>query len=225
VACTESLTYYFVHPKRGQLAMNDMGILPQFGGTGVHDGLKSYAQYGFLHSLCNAHHLRLTFIVERYQQDWAEQMRTLLGKMNRLVDEAKASGAEALEPSQITQLEQQYVEIIQLGFKTNPPEVIAADQPKPRGRRKQSPAKNLLDRLATQQDAVLRFIHDFQVPFDNNQAERDVRMMKLKQKISGCFRSQEGASMFCRIRSYLSTLRKQGVNIWDALVQIQHFWA
>jgi len=126
--------------------MNDMGILPQFGGTGVHDGLKSYAQYGFLHGLCNAHHLReLTFIVERYQQDWAEQMRTLLGKMNRLVEEAKASGAEALEPSQITQLEQHYVEIIQLGFKTNPPEVIAADQPKPRGRPQQSPAKNLLD--------------------------------------------------------------------------------
>ena len=221
VACTESLTYYFVHPKRGQLAMDEMGILPQFGGTGVHDGLKSYAQYGFLHGLCNAHHLReLTFIVERYQQDWAEQMRTLLGKMNRLVEEAKASGAEALEPSQISQLEQQYGEILQLGFQANPPEVLPVDQPKPRGRPKQSPAKNLLDRLATHQDAVLRFIHDFQVPFDNNQAERDVRMMKLKQKISGCFRSPEGASMFCRIRSYLSTLRKQGVNIWDALVQI-----
>ena len=221
VASNESLTYYFVHPKRGQLAMNDMGILPQFGGTSVHDGLKSYAQYACFHSLCNAHHLReLTFIVERYQQDWADQMMTLLGKMNRLVEVAKDSGAEALEPSQITQLEQQYVEILQLGFKANPPEVIAADQPKPRGRPKQSPAKNLLDRLATQQDAVLRFIHDFQVPFDNNQAERDLRMMKLKQKISGCFRSQEGASMFCRIRSYLSTLRKQGVNIWDALVQI-----
>ena len=211
----------FVHPKRGQLAIDEMDILPKFGGIGVHDGFKSYARYGCNHSLCNAHHLReLTFIVERYQQDWAVQMRTLLGQMNRLVEEAKADGAEALESSQITQLEQQYIEILQLGFQANPPEILPADQPKPRGRAKQSPAKNLLDRLASGQDAVLRFIHDFRVPFDNNQAERDVRMMKLKQKISGCFRSQEGASMFCRIRGYLSTLRKQGVNIWDALVQI-----
>ena len=151
VACTESLTYYFVHPKRGQLAMDEMGILPQFGGTGVHDGLKSYAQYACFHSLCNAHHLReLTFISERYQQDWADQMRTLLGKMNRLVEVAKDSGAKALEPSQLTQLEPQYVEILQLGFQANPPEVLLADQPKSRGRPKQSPAKNLLDRLATQ---------------------------------------------------------------------------
>jgi transposase len=222
VASNESLTYYFVHPKRGQLAMDEMGILPQFGGTGVHDGLTSYAHYeGLRHSLCNAHHLReLTFIEERYQQDWAVQMRTLLAKMNQRVVEVKASGASALEPKEITQFEQQYTEILQLGFNANPPEVVPADQPKPRGRRKQSPAKNLLDRLARQQDAVLRFIHDFAVPFDNNQAERDLRMMKLKQKISGCFRSQAGAVMFCRIRSYLSTLRKQGVNIWDALVQI-----
>jgi len=145
------IPYYFVHPKRGQLAMDEMGILPQFGGTGVHDGLRSYAQYACFHSLCNAHHLReLTFISERYQQDWAEQMRTLLGKMNRLVEVAKDSGAKALEPSQLTQLEPQYVEILQLGFQSNPPEVLLADQPKSRGRPKQSPAKNLLDRLATQ---------------------------------------------------------------------------
>ena len=221
VACTESLTYYFVHPKRGQLAMEDMGILPQFGGTGVHDGLKSYVQYGFCHSLCNAHHLReLLFISERYHQGWAEQMTTLLREMNRLVAAAKEAGSVELGLSEISQLEQQYGEILQLGFQANPPEEIPEGQPKPRGRVKQSPAKNLLDRLATQQNAVLRFIHDFAVPFDNNQAERDLRMMKLKQKISGCFRSPAGAVMFCRIRSYLSTLRKQGVNLWDALVQV-----
>jgi transposase len=222
VASTESLTYYFIHAKRGQLAMNDMGILPQFKGTGVHDGLASYALYeGLCHSLCNAHHLReLTFIEERYQQDWAVQMKTLLVKMHRRVEELKASGIEALEPAEITQFEQEYRHILQLGFDANPPDVIPVDQVKPKGRPKQSPPKNLLDRLAQQQDAVLRFIHDFVVPFDNNQAERDLRMMKLKQKISGCFRSPDGALMFCRIRSYLSTLRKQGVNIWDAIVEI-----
>jgi transposase len=162
----------------------------------------------------------LTFIEERYQQEWAVQMKTLLVRMNQRVEEVKASGGESLELNEIIQFQQEYLTILQLGFKSNPPDVVPVDQANPKGRPKQSPAKNLLDRLAGQQDAVLRFIHDFAVPFDNNQAERDLRMMKLKQKISGCFRSSEGALMFCRIRSYLSTLRKQGVNIWEAIVQI-----
>jgi transposase len=222
VASNESLTYYFVHAKRGKLAMDEMDILPRFEGTGVHDGLTSYASYaGVCHSLCNAHHLReLTFIEERYQQEWAVQMKTLLVKMHRRVEELKASGKEALASAEMTQFEQEYLKILQLGFNANPPEVVPAEPAKPKGRPKQSPAKNLLDRLLRHQDAVLRFIHDFAVPFDNNQAERDLRMMKLKQKISGCFRSPEGAVMFCRIRSYLSTLRKQEVNIWDAIVEI-----
>jgi transposase len=122
--------------------------------------------------------------------------------------------------SQIASFEQQYFEIVQRGFEANPPEVVSEAEPKRRGRRKQSAAKNLLDRLSEHSEAVLRCIHDFAVPFDNNQAERDIRMMKLKQKISGGFRAQSGAAMFCRIRGYLSSLRKQGVNIWDALVQI-----
>lgn len=221
VACTDSLTFYFVHPKRGQLAMDEMDILPHFAGTGVHDGFKSYAQYGVLHGLCNAHHLReLVFIVERYQQDWANQMIALLGKMKDQVDEAKGSGASALAPSALAELEQNYGDLLKLGFDTNPPEPIAENAPKRRGRLKQSPAKNLLDRLQSQQDAVLRFLYDFEVPFDNNQAERDLRMMKLKQKISGCFRSPFGAQMFCRIRGYLSTMRKQGGNVLDAIVQL-----
>jgi transposase len=221
VACTESLTFYFVHEKRGQKAMDEMGILPQFTGKGVHDGLKSYFCYVLSHCLCNAHHLReLIFIAERYEQKWAEEMNILLVEMNRQVNEAKAQGQTALAFSQIALLEQQYLEIVQRGFEANPPEVVPEGEAKPRGRPKQSAAKNLLDRLSAHSEAVLRFIHDFAVPFDNNQAERDIRMMKLKQKISGGFRAQSGAVMFCRIRSYLSSLRKQGVNIWDALVQI-----
>jgi transposase len=222
VACTESLTFYFVHEKRGQLAMDEMGVLPQFAGKGVHDGLRSYFGYVLLaHCLCNAHHLReLIFIAERYEQKWATEMITLLVDMKRQVDEAKEQGQEVLALSQIASLEQQYFESLQRGFEANPPEVVSKAEPKGRGRRKQSTARNLLDRLAKHSEAVLRFIHDFAVPFDNNQAERDIRMMKLKQKISGGFRAQSGAVMFCRIRSYLSSLRKQGVNIWDALVQI-----
>jgi transposase len=221
VACTESLTFYFVHEKRGQKAMDEMGILSQFTGKAVHDGLKSYFCYVLSHCLCNAHHLReLIFIAERYEQKWAEEMNTLLVEMKRQVDEAKAQGQTALAFSQIASLEQQYLEIVQRGFETNPPEVVPEGEAKQRGRPKQSAAKNLLDRLSAHSEAVLRFIHDFAVPFDNNQAERDIRMMKLKQKISGGFRAQSGAVMFCRIRSYLSSLRKQGVNIWDALVQI-----
>lgn len=221
VACTDSLTFYFVHTHRGQIAMDAMGILPKFTGIGVHDGLKSYALYAIVHGLCNAHHLReLIFIVERYEQAWAEEMITLLVELNRRVKVAKAEGETALAPNDLAGFIQQYTDILQRGFDANPPEPIPENQVKSRGRPKQSPAKNLLDRLKSQQDAVLRFIHNFDVPFDNNQAERDLRMMKLKQKISGCFRSEDGAQMFCRIRSYLSTLRKQGRNVLDALVQL-----
>jgi transposase len=221
VACTDGLTFYFVHTHRGQIAMDAMGILPEFTGIGVHDGLKSYALYAMLHGLCNAHHLReLIFIVERYEQAWAEEMITLLVEMNRRVKVAKAEGETALTPDDLARFIQQYADILQHGFDANPPEPIPENSVKSRGRPKQSPAKNLLDRLKSQQDDVLRFIHNFDVPFDNNQAERDLRMMKLKQKISGCFRSEAGAQMFCRIRSYLSTLRKQGRNVLDALVQL-----
>jgi transposase len=221
VACTDGLTFYFVHTHRGQIAMDAMGILPQFTGIGVHDGLRSYALYAMLHGLCNAHHLReLIFIVERYAQTWAEDMITLLVAMHQRVKVAQAEGETALAPNDLAGFIQQYTDILQRGFDANPPEPIPENPVKSRGRPKQSPAKNLLDRLKSQQDAVLRFIHNFDVPFDNNQAERDLRMMKLKQKISGCFRSEDGAQMFCRIRSYLSTLRKQGRNVLDALVQL-----
>ena len=202
VACTDGLTFYFVHRKRGKIAMDAMNILPQLTGIAVHDGLKSYAQYGVNHSLCNAHHLReLIFIAERYGQAWAEEMITLLIEMNQAVNAANALEQIALEPSQVKTFEQHYTDILQKGFAAHPLILNPDHQVKPRGRPKQHPAKNLLDRLKSQQEAVLRFIHNFEVPFDNNQAERDLRMMKLKQKISGCFRSEQGALMFCRIRT------------------------
>jgi transposase len=218
VASTSELTYYFIHPKRGSEAIDAMDILTQFEGTSVHDGWRSYAGYDCAHALCNAHHLReLRFLVERYQQGWADQMMTLLVKIKTSVEQAKGQGQAQLTRPEITQFAQQYRALIEIGLHLNPQNPPLAHS---RGRPKQTPARNLLERLDTHQAEVLRFMHDFQVPFDNNQAERDIRMMKLKQKISGGFRSGEGARIFCRIRGYLSTLKKQGHNLLDALERV-----
>lgn len=218
VASTAELTYYFVHPKRGRTAIDEMDVLPNFRGISVHDGWQSYFWYECAHSLCNAHHLReLRFIVERYGQSWAEEMIQLLRDIKVQVDIAKADGLSALSASQLIDFEAQYQTLLTEGFDANPPPCLDANVPKKRGRMKQSPPKNLLDRLDLHDTAVLAFMFDFRVPFDNNQAERDVRMMKLKQKISGCFRAIAGSKQFCRIRGYISTLRKQGLTVLDAL--------
>jgi transposase len=218
VACNGWLTAYFIDPKRGQLAMDAIDILPNFEGVSVHDGLASYGKYDSTHALCNAHHLReLRFIVERYEQDWANDMMTLLVEIKTNIAIAQAAGETSLALIQIADFERRYQEIIEAGLIANPPPPIDPDLPTRKGRRKQSPPKNLLDRLQLSRSAVLLFMHDWRVPFDNNQAERDLRMMKLKQKISGTFRSSEGAQQFCRIRGYISTLRKQGIQVLDAL--------
>lgn len=221
VACTDGLTYYFVHPKRGTVAMNEMAILPEFRGKAIHDGWKSYAGYACDHFLCNAHHLReLRFILEHYDQWWAYQLSLLLVTILDQVQAAKANGQTALSDDQLHAFKARYVEILAQGFAANPLPTPSPNAPKKRGRPKRSPPRNLLERLKAQQASVLGFMIDFEVPFDNNQAERDLRMMKLKQKISGCFRSVDGARMFCRIRGYLSTLRKQGQNVLDALMEL-----
>jgi transposase len=216
VACTSGLTYYFVHAKRGTIAMDEMGILPEFEGKAVHDGWKSYEGYDCEHFLCNAHHLReLQFILERYQQPWAFQMSLLLVTILRQVQAAQEEGHRALLPEQLNAFEARYHAIIDQGLAANPHLAPPTEAPKKRGRTKQSPARNLLLRLQNHSASVLGFMHNFAVPFDNNQAERDIRMMKLKQKISGSFRSTDGATMFCRIRGYISTIRKQGQDVLD----------
>jgi transposase len=216
VASTPQLTYYAVHAKRGQKAMREIGILNQLSGRAVHDGYVSYFQFeNCSHALCNAHHLReLGFITEQYQQGWAEQMAHLLVDAKREV-ETRPDEQMQLSPERLSDYEQRYDRLLQQGYAVNPPpEQIAV---KSGGRTKQSPPKNLLDRLQKYKAEILAFLSDFRVPFDNNLAERDVRMMKVKQKISGTFRTRRGADLFCDIRTYISTVRKQGHKVIQAL--------
>ncbi len=218
VSATEHLTHYAVHPKRGKEALDAIGILADFQGVSVHDGWRSYWQFLCQHALCNVHHLRdLTFLHEEQHQDWAGQMKTLLLDIKTAVDQARALGLTSLHPLEVADWKAQYVALLAEGYQANPPD------PPPevgrRGRRKQSAARNLLDRLSTHQEAVLLFLDNFAVPFDNSLAERDIRMVKVQQKVSGCFRSPAGAQAFCRIRGYLSTLRKQGLAVLTALEQ------
>lgn len=221
VASTSGLTYYFVHPKRGQKAMDEMGILPEFEGKAIHDGWKSYQKYACEHFLCNAHHLReLQYMLEHYDQWWALQMSLLLVTIYCHVEDLKAQGKPSVSDEDLSAFNSRYEAILEQGFAKNPIPPPSPTEPKKRGRPKRSPPRNLLERLQKQKASVLGFMYDFTIPFDNNQAERDLRMMKLKQKISGCFRSEAGAEKFCRIRGYLSTLRKQGHNLLDALVDL-----
>ena len=215
---TEELTYYEPHANRGQKATDAIGILPQFTGTLVHDAWATYFKYQLLlHALCNVHHLRdLTAIVENEGQQWAALMITYLLAAKQLVDEARQSGETVLPDGYLQRIHQLYDAIVCLGLEENP---LPDTHPPPgkRGRRKKTKARNLVERFDKHKAAILRFIHDFKVPFDNNLAERDIRMMKVQQKISGCFRSWEGAEQFCHLRSYISTIRKQGLNVWEAL--------
>lgn len=215
VASTPRLTFYAAHPKRGREALDEIGVLPTFRGRAVHDGWASYWQYGqCAHALCNAHHLReLTFVEEELGQAWAKDLKDLLLEIKQAVDEARDQAVAELSAETKREFGSRYDAILQAGLKANPP-------PEPtgkRGRPKRGKAGSLVDRLREHKSATLAFMEDFAVPFDNNQAERDIRMTKVRQKVSGCFRTTTGADRFCRIRGYISTLRKQGLPILSAL--------
>ena len=220
VASTEWLTHYGWHPKRGKEATDAIGILPLFKGTAVHDGWHPYRQYECSHALCNAHHLReLTFVEEREGQPWARRLKDLLVVIKQRVEQEQAAGAKRLDGATVQEFEDRYQRVLDAGLGANPPPAEGR-LPGKRGRQKQSKAKNLLDRLSLYRQEVLAFMYDFRVPFDNNLAERDIRMVKVQQKIAGCFRTEDGATAFCRIRSYLSTARKQGQRVLHALDQV-----
>jgi transposase len=217
-ASTATLTWLASHPKRGKEAMDSFGILPEFAGVAVHDGWASYAHYECEHALCNAHHLReLIFIEETTQQPWAAQMINLLRQACSEVGRSIEQGQQNLPSERQQYYRQRSSELITEGLRLNPKRQRDPSQPMQRGKVKQSVAFNLLARLERYADQVWRFTSDHRVPFTNNQAERDIRMPKLKQKVSGCFRSKAGVDAFCTIRSYLATLRKQGRPLFDAL--------
>lgn len=214
---TDKSVHYKVHEKRGRIAMDEIDILPNFEGIAVHDFWKSYYQYECEHALCNAHILReLIFIKERFEQDWAQNLIDLLLKMKQAKQKALLKEKTAFSQATLNNYRKAYDAIIHQGLAVNPlpnaPPLITK-----RGRTAKSKPRNLLERLRDFADDLLRFFYDFKVPFDNNFSERDLRMMKVKLKISGCFRSLNGAQYFARIRSYIGTARKQGVNAFEAI--------
>lgn len=208
-------TYFFPHERRGTEAINSIGILPEFKGILCHDHLKSYYTYSnCTHALCNAHHLRELEGVweDDNKQEWAKEMKALLKEINRATSDA--GGILGTDESE--KYRQRYRTILQNAEAESPPPDETNRKGK-RGRVRRTKARNLLERLRKYEGDVLRFMDNKNVPFTNNLAENDIRMTKVQQKISGCFRSLEGAKIFCRIRSYLSTCRKQGVNLSRAL--------
>ena len=213
-ASNRQWTCFYPHEGRGTEAIDSIGILPQFRGILCHDHLKAYYTYPCTHALCNAHHLRELEGVweEDNKQQWAKEMKALLEEINRATCDAGGMlGADESE-----KYRHRYRVILQNAEAESPPPDETNRKGK-RGRVKRTKARNLLERLRKYEDDVLRFMDNKNVPFTNNLAENDIRMTKVQQKISGCFRSLEGARIFCRIRSYLSICRKQGVNLRQAL--------
>ena len=215
-ASTNKLTYYTVHPKRGQVAMDEMGILSNFTGTACHDHWKPYFNYEEVdHALCNAHHLReLAFLEKQHNQVFAPKMANLLIEINQA---KKTCNTACFERHEIATYEARYHQIVQEGFDESPEKFPPHSQRPKRGRTKQTPAYNMLRRLRDFQSEVLKFMYDFRVPFTNNQAEQDVRMIKVKQKVSNCFRTTIGAEEFVENRAYISTARKNEQNVFRSI--------
>ena len=218
ISCSVA-TYYMLHKKRGKEAMDKMDMLPKYNGIVVHDHWPSYNVYeNCSHAFCNAHHLReLTHAIETTDANWAKEMKRFLQISHKIVKRAKKRGQKSLKEEQIQKLEQKYDNIIELGH-TFFPKIEKV--PKKRGQTQKPKSQNLLLRLDKYKTETLRFITNFQVPFDNNMAERDLRMIKVKQKISGTFMSRAGGKFFARIKGYISTVKKNGLNVMDELQNV-----
>ena len=202
----EKLTHFAIHEKRGRQATIDIGILSSFTGTLVHDHWKSYFFYeDCQHGLCNAHHLReLRFLYEHQNIQWAKKISDLLIAINEKKKSKISAGKDNFSDYYLTKYNKAYDKILK----------NAAQE---QARRGTIESKNLLKRLIEYKDAVLLFMNDFTVPFTNNLSERDLRMNKVKQKVSGCFRNIKGAIHYCSTRSVISTAKKNDKNIFDIL--------
>jgi transposase len=216
VTSNARLTHYAAASHRGRTAIDEINVLPRYRGTCVHDGLLSYTYYDRCrHALCGVHLLReLTYFEEVAAETkaWAGSLKELLLEIKGEVERAAARGEKRLPAERLAELVASYDRLVADGLRAEPPPEV------PEQVRKQ--ARNLLLRLERRKQEVLLFLGDFSVPFENNQAERDLRMIKLQQKTSGCFRTDEGARRFCRIRSYVSTMRKQGRGVLEALAGV-----
>jgi transposase len=214
VICTPLLTFFSVQPNRSKESMSAVGIISRFKGWLMHDFLASYASFdNCLHTFCKSHVLReLVFLFEQHQQRWAQDLYNLLLAMWQCVKAQKARDAP-LTQEELDQWDKQYRRILRAGRQSNPlsPEQLAKTRPK------QSKEQNLLDRLEECEDCILAFLWNWDLPFTNNQAERDFRILKARLKISGCFRTLAGARRHVRIRSYISTLRKHGLPVLEHL--------
>ena len=228
VARTDELTHYGADARRGRLAIDAIGILPNYQGVCVHDGWMAYDEYRqSRHALCNVHLLRELVYVEEVaaeQQQWTRPLAKLLLDIKAEVGRAKERGETRLSDGQLATFTARYDRLVRRAARRNPPP--QEEKPDASAKRygvirvkRRDPARPLISRLQTRREQVLRFMTDFRVPFHNNATERDIRMVKLQQKIGGCFRTEEGAAAFCRIRSYLSTVRKQGHGVLTALVR------
>lgn len=222
-AGSQRFTFYAAHRSRGRKATDAINILPRFQGTAHHDHWAAYWQYEQCsHALCNVHLLRdLTALQEEGNQHWATRVKHLLLAAKAVVATTSRSHASHLPSEKITQVERIYDRLVDAGLAANPPPPDGWPKGQ-RGRPKKTKARNLGERLQRYRPEILAFVYDFNVPFDNNRAEQDIRMLKVQQKISGCFRSSTGAEAFCTTRSYTSSLRKQGLDIWRALNSIFH---
>ena len=222
VNCTCFLTHLAWHASRGREAMDEIGVWPRFGGRGMHDRFASYDAYGCAHSICGAHLLRdCAGVAQQEQQEWATQMQDFLLDLHDACQQWRLLHLTSVPAIERNDWVARYFEILAAGYAAQPPP-LASSAGARTGRRKQSKAKNLLDALLGRAEQVLALLDDLRIPFTNNQAERDLRWAKVQQKISGTFRSATGATAFCRIRSYLSTMQKQGHPMLPALTAVFH---
>jgi transposase len=222
VNSTRFLTHLSWHPSRGREAMDEIGIWPRFAGRGMHDRLARYDAYDCAHSICGAHLLRdCVAVAQQEQQPWATEMHDCLLALHDACQQWRLLHQASLPSIERDEWVARYFEILAAGYAAQPPP-LDQSAGKRRGRRKQSAAKNLLDALLHRADQVLALLDDLRIPFTNNLAERDLRMAKVQQKISGSFRSATGATAFCRIRSYLSPMQKQGHSLLSALAAVFH---